>query len=266
LNLPDGLSLYGDPEIKEDFDYTDDGVTGFKSYLFHLKVTKGGKIELPNLSISYFDPSLKKYITIKGKSESIVVEGTGDEAKIQVVDSSGSQQGEEVLVKPTSKIEENQKSVPNANKWIVFLLFIIGILAGLLLITFLKKSKKKTQQSEEIPFVEPTIIQEQKNTRPSSSFVEDAETFTLREDYYAAYSLIHKHLPKFVMAHFNQYTIDTALNSPLEVMLQHNVPQYIIDDYQYILKTCEEVIYGYLNKDAECELVMSKLKNFKNYF
>jgi hypothetical protein len=68
------------------------------------------------------------------------------------------------------------------------------------------------------------------------------------------------------MAHFNQYTIDTALNSPLEVMLQHNVPQYIIDDYQYILKTCEEVIYGYLNKDAECELVMSKLKNFKNYF
>ena len=265
LNLPDGLSLYGDPEIKEDLDYTDDGVTGFKSYLFHLKVTKGGKIELPNLSISYFDPSLKKYITIKGKSESIAVDGPVEVAKVQVADSSISQQGEEVLVKPT-KLEETQKSIPNANKWIVFLLLIIGLLVGLLVISSRKKSKKKTQQSEEIPFVEPTIIQEQKNTRPSSSFVEDAETFALREDYYAAYSLIHKHLPKFVMAHFNQYTIDTALNSPLEVMLQHNVPQYIIDDYKYILKTCEEVMYGYLNKDTECELVMSKLKNFINNF
>jgi hypothetical protein len=260
LNLPEGFSLYGDPEIKEDLDYTDDGVSGFKSYLFHLKVTKGGKIELPNLSISYFDPSLKKYVTVNGKSETIDVEGTGDEAKIQVVDSSGSQQGEEVLVKPTLKIEENQKSVPNANKWIVFLLFIIGILGGLLFINYLKKSKKKPVQAEESKHVEPMVAYEKK-TVPSTSFIEDAETFALRGDYHAAYSLIHKHLPKYVITQLNFQDPDFSSKSLVDVMEQHTIPQNSIDDYQNIIKTCEEVIYGYADKSIEFQDFIQKVKS-----
>jgi hypothetical protein len=264
LNLPDGLSLYGDPEIKEDLDYTDDGVSGFKSYLFHLKVNNGGKIELPNLSISYFDPSLKKYITIKGKSESIVVDGPVEVAKVQVADSSISQQGEEVLVKPT-KLEETQKSIPNANKWIVFLLFIIGILAGLLLITFLKKSKKKSVQAEESKHVEPMVAYEKK-TVPSTSFIEDAETFALRGDYHAAYSLIHKHLPKYVITQLNFQDPDFSSKSLVDVMKQHTISQNIIDDYQYIIKTCEEVIYGYAEKSIEFQEFIGKIKSLIKIF
>ena len=265
LNLPEGLSLYGDPEIKEDLDYTDDGVTGFKSYFFHLKVNNGGKIELPNLSISYFDPSLKKYITIKGKSETIDVEGPVEGAKIQAVDSSVSQQGEEVLVKPETKIEENQKSVPNANKWIVFLLVIIGILVGLLFITYLKKSKKKSAQAEESKHVEPMVAYEKK-TVPSTSFIEDAETFALRGDYPAAYSLIHKHLPKYVITQLNFQDPDFSSKSLVDVMEQHTIPQNSIDDYQYIIKTCEEVIYGYADKSADWQEIMYKIKAFIQNF
>ncbi|MFM7682883.1 MAG: hypothetical protein ACKO7P_09065, partial [Bacteroidota bacterium] len=235
------------------------------SYLFHLKVNNGGKIDLPNLSISYFDPSLKKYVTIKGKSETIDVEGPVEVAKIQAVDSSVSQQGEEVLVKPETKIEENQKSVPNANKWIVFLLVIIGILVGLLFITYLKKSKKKSAQAEESKPVEPTFTMEKKLV-PSTSFIEDAETFALRGDYHAAYSLIHKHLPKYVITHLNFQNPDFSSKSLVEVMEQQNITQNSIDDYQYIIKTCEEVMYGYADKSAEWQEINLKIKVFIQNF
>ena len=53
LNLPANLSIYGDPEIKEDIDYTEDGVEGDKTYKFFLKVVSGGSTTLNPLTLSY---------------------------------------------------------------------------------------------------------------------------------------------------------------------------------------------------------------------
>jgi hypothetical protein len=267
LNLPVGLSIYGDPEMKEELDYTDEGVTGFKKFIFHIKVNKGGKIDLPNLSISYFDPSLKKYITIKGNTETIEVEGSEEIVKVQAVDTISAQSGEEVLVKPTITNEENaQKNIPHANKWIAFLLVVIVVLGGLLFISSRKKSKNKNQEinvyhtAEEIQT--EVIIQPEK---PSSTFLDDAHTYVLRQDYNAAFTLLHKHLPKYIAQQLSSGSSSSSVEALSTQMETQNVSSSIIEDYQYIIKTCEEVMYGYLDRSENWKEISIKVSGIITY-
>jgi hypothetical protein len=267
LNLPDGLSIYGDPEIKEELDYTDEGVTGFKKFIFHLKVNKGGKIDLPNLSISYFDPSLKKYVTVKGKAETIDVEGSEEIAKVQAVDTINIQSDEEVLVKPTaSNDENNQKTIPHANKWIAFLLIVIVVLGGLLFISSRKKSKKKNEEiitNQAVEEIQPEIFIQQE--KPSSTFLDDAYTYALRQDYTAAFGLIHKHLPKYIAHQLSSGSSTPSVEVLSTQMESQNVSLSIIEDYQFIIKTCEEVMYGYLDRSENWEEISKKVSGIITY-
>lgn len=269
LTLPDGLSFYGDPEIKEELDYTDDGVTGFKTFKFNVKVTNGGKIDLPDLSISYFDPSLKKYVTIKGKAETLEVEGVEKEvAKVQVGDSTIINGKEEVLVKSTNFSDEEQQSIPHANKWIIFLLVIIAVLAGLLFISSKKKAKKKLNIEEETKpiksTVEPTHV-EKTFVLPSDHFLEDAHVLVLRSDYVGAYNLILKNFPKYLTQFFQNHHNDVALDSLTDSVNGSNLPDFVIEDYQWIIKTSEEVVYGYLDKSSDWDMVYQKTKGIISY-
>jgi hypothetical protein len=63
LNLPAELTIYGDPERVEKFNFTEKGAEGFIEINYHLRVIKGGEIQFPVLAMSYFDPKLEKYIT-----------------------------------------------------------------------------------------------------------------------------------------------------------------------------------------------------------
>ena len=68
LKLPKGFSLYGDPERQEDFDYTDEGVSGKIVYRYNIQVLEGHDLEVLAPSISYFDPHREKYVTVRGQA------------------------------------------------------------------------------------------------------------------------------------------------------------------------------------------------------
>ena len=65
LNLPAGCAIYGDPERKEDFVFTDEGVEGTITYRYNIQVTKNGSIAFPAPSISYFNPVSAEYVTVQ---------------------------------------------------------------------------------------------------------------------------------------------------------------------------------------------------------
>jgi hypothetical protein len=67
LKLPKGLAVYGDPEIVEDISYGVQGSEGKITYTYNIQVLHAGDIDLPALSMSYFDPAQKKYITLQEK-------------------------------------------------------------------------------------------------------------------------------------------------------------------------------------------------------
>ena len=65
LQLPKGVTLYGDPKIEEDYIFTANGAEGTINYEYTLQINKEGSFELPDLKVAYFDPKLEKYIVLK---------------------------------------------------------------------------------------------------------------------------------------------------------------------------------------------------------
>ena len=73
-NLPKGFIIYGDASISESIAYGSRGAEGKIEYEYNVQVSKHGDLLLPPTSISYFDLSLEKYISIATKNDTIRVE------------------------------------------------------------------------------------------------------------------------------------------------------------------------------------------------
>ncbi len=68
LPLRQGMIIYGDPTLKEEFTYTSAGAVGKITYTYNIQVTKDGDQEVPAVTVSYFDPRKEQYITIDAGS------------------------------------------------------------------------------------------------------------------------------------------------------------------------------------------------------
>lgn len=65
LQLPKGVTLYGDPKIEENYIFTTKGAEGTINYEYTLQINKEGSFDLPALNVAYFDTKLEKYIVLK---------------------------------------------------------------------------------------------------------------------------------------------------------------------------------------------------------
>ena len=72
--LPKGLSVYGDPIIVDNYSYNSHGTEGSISYEYNIQVNSFGEIKIPATTISYFDPTNKKYYTLSSPIENIHVD------------------------------------------------------------------------------------------------------------------------------------------------------------------------------------------------
>jgi len=63
LKLPPSIQLYGDPEIKEDFEFTESGAEGKLTIDYNLQMLDPGKLLIPTFEFSYFDLETEKYIS-----------------------------------------------------------------------------------------------------------------------------------------------------------------------------------------------------------
>lgn len=64
LELPQGVVGYGEVNVKELFEHSENGTKGKVIYQYHIQILDAGKIELPNFKYSYFSPEEEKYIQI----------------------------------------------------------------------------------------------------------------------------------------------------------------------------------------------------------
>ena len=74
LPLRNGMIIYGDPTLTEEYTYTSAGAVGKVTYSYNIQVTKEGEQQIPAVSISYFDPRKEQYVTVNaGSPTSILV-------------------------------------------------------------------------------------------------------------------------------------------------------------------------------------------------
>ena len=266
INLPANLTLYGDPEIKEDLDYTDEGVEGEKTYKFFIKVERGGKIDMHPSSISYFDPSLKKYVTLKEKAFALDLEGEIVASKVEVTDSVSVQGDEEVLAVPVSEEKLAAKeAVPHSKLWIALLGGLVLFLGGIIYF-LLRKRKNEVSLSDisepEVLEVEPVKPMEQHPNRT----IEYAQNLVSQGKFKHAYGTIHKILTKAIQQRLN---LENEFNSNEELkakMQNAGLNESFISDYFWVIRSCQEAEYAIWDTHENWEEVFEKTKGLFRYF
>ena len=137
LKLPPSIQLYGDPEIKEDFEFNENGAEGKLTIDYNLQMLDAGKLLIPSFEFSYFDLESEKYITTFADSIYFeVVETPGfDRKKAQ----------EEANKRLTSKKnkKENQETFWSSKAVLVSIGTGLLALFGILFLFFRNRNSKK---------------------------------------------------------------------------------------------------------------------------
>ena len=134
LKLPPSIQLYGDPEIREDFQFTEKGAEGKLTIDYNLQMLDPGKLYIPTFEFCYFDLENENYVTSKADSISFdIVQTPGfDRKKAQ----------EEANKRLTSK---KDKQGDKNSSWSLKTLFILlGIsLLLIVILVFIAFRKKR---------------------------------------------------------------------------------------------------------------------------
>jgi hypothetical protein len=139
LSLSSAFEQYGDPEVKEDFSFGQNGAEGKVTYTYFVKILKAGVQQLKGPGFSYFDPAKKSYISVDAAQIDL---GTlpGEIAE----DQRESKEQKDTFVSATKK-GRNSDSMPT------FILILLGAGIPLLLsILYRWKSKKKVSDESRI--------------------------------------------------------------------------------------------------------------------
>ena len=266
INLPANLTLYGDPEIKEDLDYTDEGVEGEKTYKFFIKVERGGKIDMHPSSISYFDPSLKKYVTLKEKAFALDLEGEIVASKVEVTDSLSVQGDEEVLAVPVSEEKLAAKeAVPHSKLWIALLGGLVLFLGGIIYF-LLRKRKNEFPVSTNVVSEEPTPSRVTEEVIPDSNFIiAEAQQLANQGNYKAAYGVISKSISKKMHQKLGDTSEIISKDELIERMKLDGISESIIEDYFWVICSCQEAEYAIWDTHENWEEVVAKTKNILDY-
>lgn len=77
IQLPRGLSFYGDPEVVDSIRFSSQGAEGSKSYTYFIQVNRSGEVQLNPIKIAYFNPKTEEYVTVQSRLKTIHVKSTG---------------------------------------------------------------------------------------------------------------------------------------------------------------------------------------------
>lgn len=164
LSLPKGCSVYGDPERKENFQFTEEGVEGSITYIYNIQVSEAGDIRFPAQAISYFDPEAEKYVTVLAAPFQLDV---AKNASFQpIADHTGHTTNQtDTGIKPGPVVEQTEENSDS-------LVLLVGIgtpvlLLGAYMFLFIARRRKKADETaapdQAIPIILPQVVEQQQD-------------------------------------------------------------------------------------------------------
>jgi hypothetical protein len=182
--LPNGCTVYGDPDRKEDYTYTEEGTTGTITFTYDIKIAGSGSFVFPEQRISWFDPS-------GGKYEILAVPGFTLNVTPKAGASGNAPQG---LKSRSGKAPQAKAENGGTLLWMIAIVGFAAVIIGLVL---LMRKKRQPQQAPE------TVIRPEKTPvadQPKTDLWAEAERVTTDPMEFAAV------LPKAIIAEINRKT------------------------------------------------------------
>ena len=253
LNLPDGMLVYGDPIVDEDFSFGIQGSQGSIMYTYNIQLTKSGEVKIPSFSFSYFDVSKEKYTTLTDDEKLIKVEENPNFVAKNIPISANKLGGNLPLAKGKeySKTRETNSQMSSP----LLLVSIISPLLVAFLFLFGKRKKK-----EMIPY-KVTRLQPQISTDQAWSEILQAEKFMQegrRDDFYSS---IQQSLFLLCSAELKTTnSIRLTKNEIIDQFKSKNVSMATMGELNQVTKVCEEARYGLSSDSLAQDDLLEKTK------
>jgi len=253
LNLPKGFTVYGDPVITENFSVGLHGTEGEIVYEYNIEVRKSGDITLPASTISFFNPSKKKYIqatsnevqlSIEKNDNYIVHETTLDEEK------------DTELVIHRSKIKEKVDLV-NIDSFYGTGAFWGGIgapiLASFLFVLFARRKDKSEDKA---------VIKRQKAEKDAvfKEYVSIAKSLMESGSDSEYYSHIENALRKAFEIDMEFEEDRLITKNDISSFIEKTYNSSLNNSVSEIFNTCEQSKYGFASTNTSRKEIIDQLK------
>ena len=224
INLPNGIMMYGDPEISDSTIYTSNGIEGYREFIYYLQPEEHGVQKISPIEFAFFNPETEEYQLVKTKP--ITLNVTPDESLKTSVKVIEKEEQEETVVVSTSEwssfvTEQDKKRgettlFEGAKGWLVgapilmAFLFIIGVrwrAEKRPHIQVKQQIKKAFEQTNE-------IIDSAKNKD-----LGDVDFYRLLEDSFFEFIAVKQEIPKGKVKTF--FTINENLSCLTESQKQY---------------------------------------------
>lgn len=145
LNLPKGLILYGDPEIKDAIQFTNNGAEGSVTYTYFLQVNSKEDIVIPSLPLSYFSLQDEEYKTVYSNSIKLEVTPNGNPISLPQEDEIKEMIPTPIISKALTQRTSKPSNITLFTNWNSMILGL-PILAGFCIGLFLKLNHAEHDQ------------------------------------------------------------------------------------------------------------------------
>jgi hypothetical protein len=260
INLPKGLTLYGDPKQSEKYTFTTNGAEGKIDLEYTIQVNKEGSFNIPPIEVSYFDVKAKKYVTIK--SDEIILDG--DEVKL----SSTNPKGKTTVIaeKQTNLSESKDKesdSLFNSP-------FVWVSLSSLILIAGFVGISARTKKSSTIAF-DKSISEEVTltfNWKDVENHLKHAELALQQNDSNKLISALENAILIGIRVATNESSLSKNASELLNRLKSKMPDDGITNQLKGILEKCQNARYGWGLSQNELDTLIPDVRkilgNLKN--
>jgi hypothetical protein len=270
LNLPNGLIVYGDPEIRENINYGNNGAEGSIVYTYNLQSLSVGDKKIPALSISYFDPNLKKYTTIKKEGVSIsVLPSISDKTNDKVVKNNDTKSAEnsktkEISASTNSAKKENTSFANSIWFWPsvispLFLAFIGGVFYFKKQTNLSNREINKTSKNKSLD--KSSQLRAISTIKSNLDLVKNLNSIGKTKE---AFTQIELTLKSFAYLFVNEETTIYSMYELNAILKDNNVSATILTTINSCQLKCEEVRYTFDDSNLDCEKTIIEVEQIFN--
>ena len=262
IKVPSSLEKY-DPEFKEDIKSSMSGMNGQISNTYTIVPQFQGKYPIPAVEFSYFDPEVKKYVTIK-TNESIV-DVTEGPMNSEYTNNSGlsfnqnntiQTIGQFNYIKLSSKFSSiNSKKLLDSKLWL-YTLLSIPFLIFIVILLLIKVIRKSISDSDLIT----------KNAEKlARKYLENAKIDISNKESF--YSSLDQALFNFFKSKYMIRKEDFSKDKIKSILIKENISEKVMNDVIELIESCEIARYTPATTDAmdkDYEKAVQILTNFEN--
>jgi len=249
LNLPAGCAIYGDPERKEDFVFTDEGVEGTITYLYNIQVGNSGKVVFAAPSITYFNPVTAEYVTVK--TEGFTLDVAKNPAYNPIADST-----KKAVTPSDLSLSGNAKETEHAarNRTLLVAGIVTPIcLLGLVFFLFVRRKKGKDESKKPFAGKQAAVIPAEK--KETKDYWKEAVEAVNNPDLFSVL------LPKGIIQQLEKKLGMSGLTREKTMSLLFESNEQQAKGLRGIIEVCDHHRYGFGEQQLDTHTLLSDAKN-----